>query len=88
MKLLQKTILTKKFSMEILTEEFKPVPVENCEFRNWQKIINVFFAYSASRDSNLSNYIKDPSIYELSKLMKPSIQTLMEEIRSVVFEKN
>ena len=75
--------------METLSEDFKLIASENYEFENRQiKTTDwTFFACSAFQHSNLRDKIRDCFILKTIETILPLIQTLMEEIKSVVLEK-
>ena len=91
--------MTKNNSMETLFDKFKPIALEKYEigYRQTKKTNWIFRMFSLStfqskghnqRLFHLKNTIKDCSIENTFKTTSPSIQTLIEELKSVVLQKD
>ena len=76
--------------MEALSEEFKPVDLENYEFLNRQKfnVKRTPFAFSNLQGSNRRDTIRDCSLLETPGEISLSIQTLIQDSKTIVLEKD
>ena len=79
-------LLTKVFWMETFSDELEPIATEIYEFESRQnKITNRMFSFWTIQ----SEYkIRDCFILEIFKNLSASTQTLIEEFKSVAFEKH
>ena len=91
MKFKQKPIFERKVLEKVknLTEEFKSVALEIFDFGNWQKnelirLIGNFDVLRAPSKEQNQKLFNLRVVYSITE----SIQTLMDEFRSVNFEKN
>ena len=86
----EKTVIHKKFSTVTLLQEFKPVALENYEFED-RRNINIKWTLSHFRTIKIPIEGTQSEIAPSKKHLKNisrSIQTLIEEFKSVVFEKD